>query len=92
MKLIAGKFAEAAETDLGAALTKASEAAGAALAEEDFKAAMAAMAGLRGAMDTFFDAVTVNADNSEIRVNRLILLSEIRTTLHQVADFSHIEK
>lgn len=86
------KFAEAAETDLGNALTQASDTAGAALADEDFQAAMTAMAGLRGAMDTFFDAVTVNEEDLDIRVNRLILLSEIRTTLHQVADFSHIEK
>ncbi len=62
-----------------------------ALALEGFGAAMAAMAELRAPVDEFFDQVTVNADDAVLRANRLRLLSQFRTTLHQIADFSQIE-
>ena len=46
----------------------------------------------RGApIDAFFDKVTVNCPEPLLRVNRLRLLSAIRGTLGQVADFSRIE-
>ena len=52
---------------------------------------MAALARLRRPVDDFFDKVTVNADDAALRANRLRLLSQIRKTLHGVADFSEIE-
>ncbi|MEQ9489221.1 MAG: glycine--tRNA ligase subunit beta [Alphaproteobacteria bacterium] len=61
------------------------------LAEEDFEAAMLDMATLRGPVDGFFEAVTVNADNRDVRRNRLNLLSRIRTVMNRVADFGLIE-
>lgn len=76
---------------LGDALSTADGAADAALLAEDFSAAMAAMAALRGPVDAFFENVTVNADDPALRGNRLKLLAEIRATLHRVADFSRIE-
>ena len=79
------------ETALAEALERAEVAAGAALAAEDFSSAMAAMAGLRAPADAFFDKVTVNTENSDLRANRLRLLSGIRRTLHRVADFAQIE-
>jgi len=63
----------------------------AALAVEDFAAAMAALAGLRAPVDAFFDHVTVNADEAALRENRLNLLNDIRVAVHTVADFSKIE-
>jgi len=42
-------------------------------------------------VDAFFDNVTVNTDDADTRANRLRLLSQIRSTLDQVADFSQIE-
>ena len=63
----------------------------AAVAAEDFAGAMAALAALRAPVDGFFETVTVNAEDAALRVNRLKLLSEIRTTMNQVADFSQIE-
>ena len=62
-----------------------------ALALEGFDGAMEAMATLREPIDAFFDKVTVNADDAELRVNRLRLLSQFATTLNQIADFSLIE-
>jgi glycyl-tRNA synthetase beta chain len=52
---------------------------------------MAALARLRHPVDEFFNKVTVNTDDRELRANRLRLLSQIRDTLNRVADFSKIE-
>jgi len=65
--------------------------AAAAVAKEDFEAAMTAMAKLRAPVDAFFDHVTVNTDDPAPRENRLRLLSRIRATTLTVADFSKIE-
>ena len=62
-----------------------------ALAREDFAAAMHAMAKLRPHVDAFFDKVTVNAPEADVRANRLRLLNGIRTATRAVADFSRIE-
>ncbi|MDF3073061.1 MAG: glyS [Alphaproteobacteria bacterium] len=62
-----------------------------ALAGENFVAAMAALAELRGPLDAFFDKVTVNADDAALRLNRLNLLTRIRSAMDRVADFSKIE-
>jgi glycyl-tRNA synthetase beta chain len=59
--------------------------------EERFEEAMAELARLRQPVDAFFDKVTVNTDVPELRENRLRLLSRIRATMNQVADFSQIE-
>ena len=61
------------------------------LERERFEEAMRVMARLRNHVDRFFEKVTVNSDNKEVRKNRLLLLSQITATLHQVADFSRIE-
>lgn len=62
-----------------------------AIATEDFEGAMAALSALRAPIDTFFDKVIVNADEVDVRANRLALLSEIRSAVNTVADFSKIE-
>ena len=79
------------EKNLAAYLDEAVSGAKEALGVEDFTAAMTAIAGLRKPVDKFFDTVTVNAEDAELRVNRLCLLSRIGATLDQVADFSKIE-
>jgi glycyl-tRNA synthetase beta chain len=87
----AAAFAQSEENALGAALMTAADAMDAAIETEDFAAAMAALAKLRGPVDTFFDEVTVNADDAALRVNRLRLLSAIKATMARVADFSKVE-
>ena len=62
-----------------------------ALEGEQFEQAMAAIATLRKPIDDFFDKVTVNVDDKEIRANRLRLLSGIRAALMPIADFSKID-
>jgi glycyl-tRNA synthetase beta chain len=61
------------------------------LSGEEFEQAMTELARLRRPVDDFFDKVTVNCDEAALRENRLRLLSSIRETMNQVADFSQIE-
>jgi glycyl-tRNA synthetase beta chain len=61
------------------------------LRAENYAAAMAEFAHLRGPVDAFFEGVTVNSDKADERANRLKLLAQIRTALHDIADFSKIE-
>ena len=87
-----GKLLDAAEEKaLASAVATAKSEASAAVAKEDFAAAMTALAKLRPFVDAFFDKVTVNADDKEVRANRLTLLNEIREATRAVADFSKIE-
>ncbi|MGJ4883801.1 glycine--tRNA ligase subunit beta [Bradyrhizobium sp. HKCCYLRH1065] len=79
------------EKALAKAIGEVAAEAGAAVAKEDFAAAMRAMAKLRPAVDAFFDRVKVNDDDPKIRENRLRLLNEIRSATRAVADFSKIE-
>jgi glycyl-tRNA synthetase beta chain len=82
---------QAEEQTLAKAVDEVERAAAAAVAKEDFEAAMAAMAKLRAPVDAFFDHVTVNTDDPALRENRLRLLNRIRATTLTVADFSKIE-
>jgi glycyl-tRNA synthetase beta chain len=79
------------EKKLAAAIAQVKAEASAAVAKEDFAAAMSAMAKLRPAVDAFFDKVKVNDDDKDVRENRLKLLSEIREATRAVADFSKIQ-
>lgn len=79
------------ERDLFDRIEEARAEATHAIGREDFAAAMTALARLRAPVDAFFDKVTVNADEPQVRANRLCLLSLIRAALHEVADFSKVE-
>ena len=79
------------EKVLFAALDAADKRIQPAMATQDFAAAMAAMATLRGPIDAFFEAVKINADSALVRRNRLNLLSRIRTTCLSVADLTKVE-
>ncbi|KAA0583701.1 glycine--tRNA ligase subunit beta [Azospirillum sp. B21] len=87
----AARLAQDEEMALFDALNEASATAKPLLDAEDFTGTMAALAKLRGPVDAFFDKVTVNAEDKDLRANRLRLLTQIRTTLNAVADFSKIE-
>jgi len=84
-------YRHAEEWALASSIERAQRNAQAALAGEDFGAAMSAMANLRPAVDAFFETVTVNVDEAAIRSNRLKLLNQIREATRAVADFSRIE-
>ena len=82
---------EPAETALTNALAEAEPKAAAAVQEERFEDAMAALATLRAPIDAFFENVTVNDENANKRTARLTLLARFRDAVHTVADFSQIE-
>ena len=82
---------EPAEAALAAALDASEPQAEAAVAAEDFTAAMAALATLRAPIDAFFESVTVNDADPAKRASRLALLDRFRAAVHKVADFSRIE-
>jgi glycyl-tRNA synthetase beta chain len=84
-------FKRPEEKALAKAVDAVEKAAAAAITREDFEAAMAEMARLRTPVDEFFDHVTVNTTDPELRANRLRLLNRIRATTLTVADFSKIE-
>ncbi|MGI4878151.1 MAG: glycine--tRNA ligase subunit beta, partial [Janthinobacterium lividum] len=81
---------EPAEIALNAALDAVVPEVAEAVAEERFESAMTALARLRPSVDSFFNYVTVNAGESEVRRNRLALLARLRTAVHSIADFSKI--
>ena len=79
------------ERALARAIETAREEGSNAVAQDNYEAAMRAMAKLRPHVDTFFDKVTVNVEDKQLRENRLKLLNEIREATRTVADFSCIE-
>ncbi|GAJ27934.1 glycine--tRNA ligase subunit beta [Acidomonas methanolica] len=84
-------YAQEEEHALASALGDARAVIRAALAREDFAAAMKAAAGMRPALDRFFDAVTVNDSDPHRRANRLRLLKRLGDTLAEIAEFSRID-
>ena len=78
------------EKKLFKAVTQSVSLATQAIGNEDYSAAMSALATLREPVDSFFEAVLVNAEVENIRANRLALLAMIRHATGAVADFSKI--
>jgi glycyl-tRNA synthetase beta chain len=87
---VATLLREPQELALDRTIKKVKQDTVAAINVENFAGAMRALAELRAPVDAFFDGVTVNAPDAALRANRLALLSEIRATMLQVADFSKI--
>ena len=86
------KFAETdAEHALFKALDQADTLIAPAMAQEDFAAAMQAMAALRTPIDAFFTETQINTDNQIVRRNRLNLLHRIRTICLSVADLTKLD-
>jgi len=83
-------FRDEAERRLFAAVNQAEKEARQAIQDEDFSAAMRALAALREPVDSFFEDVLVNDEDQAVRANRLALLARIRAATAAVADFSRI--
>ena len=75
---------------LAAALDRADREVAEKLKVEDFDGALRALTKLRVPVDAFFDKVTVNSDNADLRRNRLQLLAQLRRAMLLVADFSKV--
>jgi glycyl-tRNA synthetase beta chain len=83
-------FAHAAEGALHAACIEVTRQVDSLMARGDLDSALAAIAGLRGPVDAFFNDVMVMAEDASVRRNRLALLSAISAIFGQIADFSQI--
>ncbi|MBC9073552.1 glycine--tRNA ligase subunit beta [Thauera sp. CAU 1555] len=57
---------------------------------EDYTDALCALAGLRDAVDRFFDGVMVMAEEPLTRANRLALLNQLAGLMNRVADISRL--
>ena len=79
---------EPAEQALAQQLEQLRDTAEAYLAKAQYGPALSCLAGLREAVDRFFDEVMVNADDSALRNNRLNLLKSLRELFLEVADIS----
>lgn len=60
-------------------------------AEGRYQEALVELAALREPVDKFFDKVMVNAEDKDLRINRLTLLSKLRELFLQVADISLLQ-
>jgi glycyl-tRNA synthetase beta chain len=60
------------------------------LAQRDYTRALSALAALREPVDTFFNDVMVNAEEADLRKNRLGLLAVLHGLMNRVADISKL--
>ena len=78
------------EAALAQAVASVDMAVGAKVAANDYQGAITTLATLRQPVDKFFEAVLVNDPDAAVRANRLSLLTKLRDTMRQVADFSKV--
>jgi glycyl-tRNA synthetase beta chain len=82
---------EPAEKELAHALAAISVEVEPLFAAGDYTAALARLAVLKAAVDTFFDHVMVMADDPQVKANRLRLLANLRALFLRVADVSQLQ-
>ena len=81
---------EPAEIALFAAMKDVTPVANAQFEAGDYTASLQTLAALRGPVDAFFDGVMVNAEEMDLRLNRLGLLTALHAAMNRVADLSKL--
>ncbi len=81
---------EQAEQDLYAALQRFVPEADAQFGRGDYRTSLQTLAVLRAPVDAFFDDVMVNAEQLDLRLNRLGLLKTLHEAMNRVADLSRL--
>ena len=81
---------EPAEQALHAAMQRIVPAADARFHAGDYTASLQALAALRDPVDAFFDGVMVNAEQSDLRLNRLGLLMLLHAAMNRVAQLERL--
>ncbi|MBC7482602.1 MAG: glycine--tRNA ligase subunit beta [Rhizobacter sp.] len=81
---------EPAEQALYAAMKDIAPRAAAQFDAGDYTASLQTLAALRGTVDAFFDGVMVNAEEADLRLNRLGLLATLHQAMNRVADLSRL--
>lgn len=83
-------FREPAEGALYEAMQSVVPKADAQFAAGDYTASLQTLAALRAPVDAFFDGVMVNADEADLRLNRLGLLSSLHGAMNRVAQLERL--
>jgi glycyl-tRNA synthetase beta chain len=81
---------EPAEKALFDALQKVNPQAGKLFESGDYTASLKSLAALKAPVDDFFDNVMVNADDVDLKNNRLNLLKKLHVGMNRVADLSKL--
>ncbi|RZJ26593.1 MAG: glycine--tRNA ligase subunit beta [Haliea sp.] len=81
---------EDAEKALHAAMQTVVPQAGSQFEAGDYTASLQTLAALRAPVDAFFDGVMVNAEETDLRLNRLGLLATLHQAMNRVADLSRL--
>ena len=81
---------EAAEKSLYAALQTVLPQAQSQWEAGDYTASLQSLAALRAPVDAFFEDVMVNAEQMDLRLNRLGLLKTLHAAMNRVADLSKL--
>jgi len=81
---------EAAEKELFAAMQTVLPQANALFDAGDYTASLQTLAALGAPVDAFFDGVMVNAEQLDLRLNRLGLLQSLHMAMNRVADLSKL--
>lgn len=81
---------EPAEKALHAAMAQVVPAANAQFEAGDYTASLQTLAALREPVDAFFDGVMVNAEQADLRLNRLGLLMSLHTAMNRVAQLERL--
>ncbi len=83
-------FQDATESVLHKAVSEERERMGTSMQASEYGKALESLVRLKPAIDAFFAAVMVNADDKAVRSNRLSLLKEVDEFFMSFADFSQI--
>ena len=81
---------EPAEQALYAAMRDVAPRAGRQFEAGDYTGSLQTLAALRAPVDAFFDGVMVNAEATDLRLNRLGLLATLHQAMNRVADLSRL--
>jgi glycyl-tRNA synthetase beta chain len=81
---------EPAEQALYAAMQQVLPQADAQFGQGDYTASLRTLAVLRAPVDAFFDGVLVNAEQEDLRLNRLGLLKQLHTAMNRVAELARL--
>jgi glycyl-tRNA synthetase beta chain len=81
---------EDAEKALFAATRKIAPQASSQFESGDYTGSLQTLAALRAPVDAFFDDVMVNAEEADLRLNRLGLLATLHQAMNRVADLSRL--
>jgi glycyl-tRNA synthetase beta chain len=81
---------EPAEIALHAAMKNTLPKADAQFEAGDYTASLQTLAALRAPVDAFFESVMVNAEQMDLRLNRLGLLATLHAAMNRVADLSKL--